>query len=396
MDQIHVDNSCPSLSTLQALVDGQLSAGEAQRAAEHMDGCQRCAQMSDDLERIRSADVHASSSFAAEPQCVRVIRSYSRASFTSPLPACDLRPGDRLGPYQLGELLGKGLSQVFKPTHVDLKKDFALKVLAQEQLAAANQFKREWAILGSLNFPHIVKATYAGSRPSGAHGSIANPAPVLCYAGICLCIVGKCIAYCRGVRVDATLVKTLAAVYVACGVISLCVGSVQGCMLFGGLVGALCLFLAERRYGFVGGVVVVVGVCVLGMSGLATPVLEVAFLFGGHCNYLSDVYPSAYATRSTAAIWHVAAGILIAACALAVVVSCKMSRPILSNRMSVLLTGICYLCGAWGLLGTWGTVWPLPYGVGVGVALWFVLLASCREYGAYIFQEADGEGDLGW
>jgi len=70
-----------------------------------------------------------------------------------------LAPGTRIGPFEIGALLGAGgMGEVYRARDTRLKRDVALKILPErvagdpERLA---RFKREAQVLATLNHPHI-------------------------------------------------------------------------------------------------------------------------------------------------------------------------------------------------------------------------------------------------
>jgi serine/threonine-protein kinase len=72
-----------------------------------------------------------------------------------------LAPGTRLGPYEIGALIGAGgMGEVYRATDTNLKRAVAIKVLP-EALVADNErlarFQREAEVLASLNHPHIAQ-----------------------------------------------------------------------------------------------------------------------------------------------------------------------------------------------------------------------------------------------
>src|ERR1700692_4005209 len=69
--------------------------------------------------------------------------------------------GDRLGPYEILALIGKGgMGEVYRARDTKLKRDVALKVLPEafardpERMA---RFQREAEVLASLNHPNIAQ-----------------------------------------------------------------------------------------------------------------------------------------------------------------------------------------------------------------------------------------------
>ena len=82
-----------------------------------------------------------------------------------------LRPGLRLGPYEVLSLLGAGgMGEVYRARDTNLGRDVALKVLPDafaldpERLA---RFRREAQVLASLNHPHIA-SIYGLEESQGA------------------------------------------------------------------------------------------------------------------------------------------------------------------------------------------------------------------------------------
>ena len=81
----------------------------------------------------------------------------------------ELKPGTRLGQYEILDLLGKGgMGEVYRAHDTKLKRDVALKVLPEafardpDRLA---RFRREAQLLASLNHPNI--AAIYGLEDSG-------------------------------------------------------------------------------------------------------------------------------------------------------------------------------------------------------------------------------------
>src|ERR1035441_2414438 len=70
-----------------------------------------------------------------------------------------LRPGVRLGPYQLEALLGEGgMGQVFRARDTRLGRQVAIKVIRAEQAQRPDfriRFQREARATAALNHPHI-------------------------------------------------------------------------------------------------------------------------------------------------------------------------------------------------------------------------------------------------
>ena len=72
-----------------------------------------------------------------------------------------LAPGTRLGPYEIGALIGAGgMGEVYRATDTNLKRAVAIKVLPETLVADTERlarFQREAEVLASLNHPHIAQ-----------------------------------------------------------------------------------------------------------------------------------------------------------------------------------------------------------------------------------------------
>jgi eukaryotic-like serine/threonine-protein kinase len=72
-----------------------------------------------------------------------------------------LAPGTRLGPYEIGALLGAGgMGEVYRATDTNLKRAVAIKFLPEALVADTERlarFQREAEVLASLNHPHIAQ-----------------------------------------------------------------------------------------------------------------------------------------------------------------------------------------------------------------------------------------------
>src|SRR5580692_5105727 len=64
-----------------------------------------------------------------------------------------LSPGDKLGPYEILALIGKGgMGEVYRARDPRLKRDVAIKVSAAQ---FTERFEREAVAIGALNHPNI-------------------------------------------------------------------------------------------------------------------------------------------------------------------------------------------------------------------------------------------------
>src|SRR6202165_5118749 len=70
-----------------------------------------------------------------------------------------LQPGDKLGPYEILALIGKGgMGEVYRARDTKLKRDVALKVLPESFARDPDRmarFQREAEMLAALNHPNI-------------------------------------------------------------------------------------------------------------------------------------------------------------------------------------------------------------------------------------------------
>lgn len=83
-----------------------------------------------------------------------------------------LSPGDRLGPYEIIELLGAGgMGEVYRALDPRLGRNVALKVLRQSSgdAEAVARFGREARAAGSLNHPNIVAVFDVGTESGGPY-----------------------------------------------------------------------------------------------------------------------------------------------------------------------------------------------------------------------------------
>ena len=75
------------------------------------------------------------------------------------LPGGQPAPGDRVGPYEVQSLIGKGgMGEVYRARDTNLGRDVALKILPQDLASDSEyvaRFKREAQLLASLNHPNI-------------------------------------------------------------------------------------------------------------------------------------------------------------------------------------------------------------------------------------------------
>src|SRR6266550_753460 len=76
-----------------------------------------------------------------------------------------LAKGDKIGPYEIVELLGKGgMGEVYRARDTKLNRPVAVKFLSGDlaDATARRRFQREAQMASSLNHPHILTVYDAG------------------------------------------------------------------------------------------------------------------------------------------------------------------------------------------------------------------------------------------
>src|ERR1700733_6730668 len=72
----------------------------------------------------------------------------------------ELKPGDKLGAYEIVSLLGKGgMGEVWRAHDPQIGRDVAIKVSAQQ---FTDRFEREFRAIGALNHPNICTLYHVG------------------------------------------------------------------------------------------------------------------------------------------------------------------------------------------------------------------------------------------
>ena len=89
--------------------------------------------------------------------------SFRGADAAAPPPL--LRPGDRVGPFVAGGLLGRGAAaEVYHATHAETGEAAALKILRRTDGTAAARFRREAALLAARPHPALPRPLGSGER----------------------------------------------------------------------------------------------------------------------------------------------------------------------------------------------------------------------------------------
>jgi hypothetical protein len=169
---------CPTQEQWTAFRVGRVPRAAEQAFADHLERCPACAALLDTLPEPDDsliADLRQPPSAPALPsQEVRVaVALVERVApqGTPPFEPADPDeagpgPGDRLGPYQLLTLLGRGsMGRVLKAHDTLMDRTVAVKVIAARNLGnalAVARFRREMQALARLDdHPHIVRAYHA-------------------------------------------------------------------------------------------------------------------------------------------------------------------------------------------------------------------------------------------
>jgi tRNA A-37 threonylcarbamoyl transferase component Bud32 len=177
--------ACPGREQLLAFHLGKLPREALDALAVHLDACQPCSAVIEELQGIADYLLEAlveplPPDPVSESEARRVailLEEFggepTRPADVTPLPAdgpgdgsAPPLPGGRLGQYELLERLGAGaMGQVFKARHPLMGRVVAVKVLRPHCLRhpeAAPRFVREIRALARLDHPNIVRAHDAG------------------------------------------------------------------------------------------------------------------------------------------------------------------------------------------------------------------------------------------
>lgn len=91
--------------------------------------------------------------------------------------------GERVGAYQLGELLGVGgMAEVYRADDLTLRREVAIKVLAAQladDAGYADQFRAEARRVGALSHPHLVPVYQSGEAEVGGRRLLYLVMPLL-------------------------------------------------------------------------------------------------------------------------------------------------------------------------------------------------------------------------
>ncbi len=116
------------------------------------------------LDRLHAGEQPASESYLEKLIALEARQEFRRllenAGVELPGAPRSLRPGERIGPYRIGEQIGSGgMGMVFRATDVELGRDVAVKVLPPHKSAGGlyqRRFREECRLLAQLQHPGIV------------------------------------------------------------------------------------------------------------------------------------------------------------------------------------------------------------------------------------------------
>ena len=151
----------------ERLFHAALARVESERAAFVRDACRGDEPLRHEVESLLAFELDAQAFMQASAFEIAALQIQSGAG--PPL------PGQRLGPYEIGPLIGSGgMGDVYRARDTRLERDVAIKVLPDVFTADANRrarFEREARLLAALNHPHIA-AIYGFEQRDGIHGLV--------------------------------------------------------------------------------------------------------------------------------------------------------------------------------------------------------------------------------
>jgi serine/threonine protein kinase len=184
------DTECPSAQQLRAFSAAQLPRDVMDAVEHHVGRCDACLSALEKWDEDSDVLIQALAALPSNPddeaefqhlQIQLLVTTSHQADIDQPTttyaPTGKTRDTeespDRLGGYQLLELIGQGATgAVFRAKHVKLDRMVAIKVLNSHCVGhdsqAVRRFQHEMRAVGQLNHAHIVRATDAG-EDSGRH-----------------------------------------------------------------------------------------------------------------------------------------------------------------------------------------------------------------------------------
>jgi serine/threonine protein kinase/Flp pilus assembly protein TadD len=160
--------SIPQMARMSQLLDGALALDEGGRRI----WLERATQEHPDLAAALREALLPGAAQAADLEVLMSLPKLDAADEASAPDASGLKPGARVGPYELIRRLGAGgMAEVWLARRADgaFKREVALKLpmLAHAQAGLKARFARERDILASLEHPHIARLYDAGVSPEG-------------------------------------------------------------------------------------------------------------------------------------------------------------------------------------------------------------------------------------
>ncbi|WP_186776130.1 serine/threonine protein kinase [Rubripirellula reticaptiva] len=170
-----INTGCLTANEMANLIGGKMEPADFDSAAEHVDGCESCQKLAQQLDL---PSLCLDEPLLRDPQGVAV-QTESACQFAihrlldrSHVQEQTVPPIDRLGPYQILRDLGQGgMGTVCLAQHDRLKRHCAIKLLPPSRVSQPgwlDRFEREMAAVASLEHPGIVRASDAGCE-SGWH-----------------------------------------------------------------------------------------------------------------------------------------------------------------------------------------------------------------------------------
>jgi len=160
--------SIPQMALMSQLLDEALALDEAGRRS----WLERVTREHPELASALREALLPGAAQAAELKVLMTLPKFSAADEASAPAASGLKPGARVGPYELIRILGAGgMAEVWLARRADgaFKREVALKLpmLARAQTGLAARFALERDILASLEQPYIARLYDAGVDPQG-------------------------------------------------------------------------------------------------------------------------------------------------------------------------------------------------------------------------------------
>ena len=169
--------NCPNLANLKSFLDSELPVGLHESHAQHIDDCENCQDL---LEELTRSDLFFESQSPEFDPALEVLVDRLSHRFCREIdkPAHGngrqnrnvLPPFTSIGDYELEECIGiGGMGVVYRARHTKLDRVVAVKIFEEETTfgevdkdGRLSRFRRELKAIGRLNHPNIVNAFDAG------------------------------------------------------------------------------------------------------------------------------------------------------------------------------------------------------------------------------------------